>query len=137
MKNRVCREIVFFIITNFLFYNLNKPIQNIVKKDFYTYGFITVKSVSVISAIILLATMGIIFEKILFIKKYKKLGLLSLFNIITTVFWIVLLVSTMDYSLSWNRFHTAEEVIISSFYILPVAFMSVTLIYELKKKTNK
>ena len=110
----------------------------IVKNDFYTYSFLTVKSIITVAFIISIVTIGVICVTILIIKKYKGFGLLSIYNVVTTIFWIVLLSATMDYSLSWDRFHTAEMIIILSFYILPLIFMAVTLIYryKLKKQSN-
>jgi len=138
MKKRICMEIIVLIFSNVIFYSLSNPIQKIVKNDFHTYGFLTVKSIITVAFIISSVTIGVICVTILIIKKYKGFGLLSIYNAVTTMFWIVLLSATMDYSLSWNRFHTAEMIIILSFYILPLIFMSLTLIYryKLKKQSN-
>lgn len=137
MKKRVYIEIIILIFSNVIFYSLSNPVQKIVRNDFYTYGFLTVKSIVTVVFIILIVTMGVICAAILIFKRYKEFGLLSIYNIVTTIFWLVLLSATMDYSLSWNRFHTAERIVILSFYILPLTFMAVTLIYRYKLKSNQ
>ncbi len=138
MKKRICMEIIILIFSNVIFYSLTNPIQKIVKNDFYTYGFLTVKSIITVAFIISIMTIGVIYAVILIFKRYKRLGLLSIYSAVTAIFWTVLLSATMDYSLSWNRFYTAERIIILSFYILPLALMAVTLIYKykLKKQSN-
>jgi len=99
MKKRVYIEIMILIFSNVIFYSLSNPVQKIVRNDFYTYGFLTVKSIVTVLIIILIVTMGVICAAILIFKRYKEIGLLSLYNTVTTIFWLVLLSATMDYSL--------------------------------------
>ena len=127
-------EIIFLIITNFIFYFLSLSVQEFVKKDYIQYGVLSEKNLAILIAIVLCMTLLMVCIMILILKRYNQLGLLSIYTIITTVFWDVLLITTTNYSLSWNSFVMAEGVVITSFYILPVIFAIVTLVYKTKSK---
>ena len=131
---KIYMETGFLVLTNILFYSLTKPIQEIVKSSFNVYGSLNVKGAVEIMFIVLLLVIGIVYVLRLISVKYHGLGLLSVFNVVTSVFWVVLLIATMDYSLSWNRFHTAEKILILSFYMLPLSFAVAALVYRKKTK---
>ena len=127
-------EFVFLISTNLIFYFISLSVQELVKEDYLRNCVLSGKNLATIIFIVLCMTLLVICMEILIFKRYSKIGILSVYTIIITAFWDILLVATMDYSLSWNSFMKAEGIVISAFYILPIVFVVTTFVYKMKTK---